>query len=264
MSVLAWMFPKWWTAVSTGVAGLGTAIWAIVEGVPAFLWIPSVLVAVMAALVITHTIHSWSGKKREAPTIGNYYTATHQTFYNAPVTINQPMADEPPQMEKLPGLAVYAVIKLLDLAEIRRRYVFDFGTPEGSQSAFYLSASDKFTFLVTDVHGESYPLEVAVGHEGVPLGELIMLVCELGISSNSTFLRVKVSGKTVATRKLGFPIDVGSRKWRLAALGADASGKNAGAFMISEIVAWPATWTTKETSDLETNVGGYFKLAITT
>jgi hypothetical protein len=159
----------------------------------------------------------------------------------------------PEAAEKLPGFAMYAVVTIKDVAELRKRYVFDLGTPEKARAGFYLSASDRFTFLITDVRGETYPLEVLLGGNGVPLWVPIMLVCQLGVSNNSSRLSVRVSGKDVAKRDLAFPIDVGSRQWKDVTIGADAAGKNTGAFTISEIVVYAATFNGRELAALENN-----------
>jgi hypothetical protein len=43
--------------------------------------------------------------------------------------------------EKLPGLAVATVLKIQDVAALRRKYVFEFGTPEGASAAFRLAGA---------------------------------------------------------------------------------------------------------------------------
>jgi hypothetical protein len=127
--------------------------------------------------------------------------------------------------ERLLGITVHTVINIQDVAALRRKYVFDLGTPDRARAAFYLSASDRFTFTVTDIHGETYPLEIPLGRRGVPFGEFTHLLCEAGSASSYSFLRVLVNGKEVQRRSLPFPIDLGSRDWRTI-LGADADGRN--------------------------------------
>ena len=96
--------------------------------------------------------------------------------------------------------------------------------------AFYVLDTNRFTFAVTDVRGESYSLEIPIGDDGIPLLRFVFLTCQVGVSSNATFLRVLVNEKDVKNRSYEFPIDLGSKAWVNGTLGADNNGQHNSAF----------------------------------
>jgi hypothetical protein len=100
----------------------------------------------------------------------------------------------------------------------------------------YLSASGKFIFVVTDVRGETYPLEVKIGRDGIPIDRFIVLICEVGVETNSSAMRVLVNGIEVQQRRLPFSIDLGDRKWGSGSVvGADSSGQNHATLSVAEM-----------------------------
>ena len=70
--------------------------------------------------------------------------------------------------------------------------------------AFYLSASSEFTFSVTDVYGEAYPLEVNVGKQGIPIDRFVVLTVGAVINKSSSELKVLVNVTEIAQRRLPF------------------------------------------------------------
>jgi len=174
-------------------------------------------------------------------------------------------AKEHPQAhitEKLPGFAAHAVIKLSDISAVRRKYVFDVGTPEGSRSSFYLSASDLFTFAVMDIKGETYPLEVKVGHNGVPLGQFVYVLCEIGVGNDTSTMSVLVNGKEVAYRIIPRVIDLGSCDWKTGTLGANQEGKDFGAFALAEFFMFSITQTPDEQDKLNRYIESKYAIKI--
>ena len=136
---------------------------------------------------------------------------------------------------------MHAAIQINDVTVSRRKYVFDLSTPDGAKAAFYLSASDKFTFSVTDTKGETYPLEIPVGEKGIPLGVGMYLAVEVGVSSTASFLSVSVNGIDVGHRDLPFAIDLGSRDWKNVTVGADANKQNFGGFALATLMILTST-----------------------
>jgi len=169
-----------------------------------------------------------------------------------------------PPAKKLPGFAAYAVVRIYDIPEFRRKYIFDFGTQASkARAAFYLSASDQFTFALTDARGETYPLEVKLGQGGIPIDRFIMLLCEAGVDEDMTILRVSVNGKEILRRVLSFPVDLGDRKWGPgSALGANAIGQENGIFMLAELGAWAETFSKDDTAKMLKNVTDFYKLKL--
>jgi len=141
---------------------------------------------------------------------------------------------------QLPGFAAVIFIKMGDVTKIRRKYVLDFATPEGAQASFYQSASNIFTFAVTDTRKESYPIEIPLGPAGIPLGEWSTVLFEEGSTNNASLLRVFVNGALVASRDLAFTVDLGSRDWRTV-VGADLAGENGGAYGLQDLLVFATT-----------------------
>jgi hypothetical protein len=153
-----------------------------------------------------------------------------------------------PLDEKLPGFGSGMMVRIDDSPDVRRKYQYEFRTPDGAKAAFYLSASNRFAFSVTDIHGEPNTLDIPLGSNGVPIGKWVYVFCEVGTASNYSYLRALVNGKEVARRDNEFPIDMGSRRW-MPVLGSDASGQNGGVFSLLEIIAYG---TTQSDADLLT------------
>jgi hypothetical protein len=141
--------------------------------------------------------------------------------------------DGRPLDEKLPGFGSGMMVQTNDNIEVRRKYQFEYRTPDGAKAAFYLSASDRYVFSVTDIHGQPYTLDIPLGSNGIPFGKWAYIFCEVGVASSYAYLRALVNGKEVARRDLDFPLDLGSRRW-LGTLGADSDGKNGGSFSFTE------------------------------
>ena len=150
-----------------------------------------------------------------------------------------------PVDEKLPGFATGVSISTEDVTAIRRKYFFDYRTPEKSAVSLYLSADDHFIFSVKDIYGESHPLEVRLGADGVPFGKFIFLFCEVGVASNYSYLRMLVNGKQVGRIEIPVTLSLGSRRW-IPTFGADAYGQNGGSFSMLSAFAFSTTLTDEE------------------
>ena len=157
-----------------------------------------------------------------------------------------------PLDEKLPGFATGLMIQINDITEERKKYQFHFRTPEGSKAEFYFSASNRYAFLVTDVHGSVYTLDIPLGSDGIPFEQFVYLFCEAGTASNYSYLRVLINGKQVARRDFDFAMELGSRRWS-PVIGADENGRNGGAFMLMEIGAFSTTLSDTELTALAKN-----------
>jgi hypothetical protein len=155
--------------------------------------------------------------------------------------------------ENLPGFSTSIVFQPNDLNERRRKYYFAFEDPEHAQAILYLSASNIFTFSVTDVNGERYPLEIPLGSsDGIPINQFVVAVFEVGVATNYAFMRAVINGREVAHRSL-FPIDLGSRKWLPKFLGADEHGQNPGPMLWMETAAFFTTQTDAQINALFRN-----------
>lgn len=138
-----------------------------------------------------------------------------------------------PLSNQLPGFTAYAVLNLQNVPDSHRKYVFVFGPERASHAEFYLSASGEYTFSVTDVHGEKYPLETNIGNEGVPSNKWIVLFSQVALTDKTTILRLSVNGREIIRRTLPFVINIPKdENWQPAGIGG-------GSFLLFEIGAWP-------------------------
>jgi hypothetical protein len=148
-----------------------------------------------------------------------------------------------PQFKTLPGFSAFAFVRLYDTPELRRKYIFDFASPDGSKVSFYLASDGFFRFTLMDINKESYALEVPVGNAGVPIDRYIFLLCEIALGPRETILRVLVDGREVRQRAYDLPISIESRKWQQVTFFADIEGKNNAPFKVAMSGFGHATWS---------------------
>jgi hypothetical protein len=117
------------------------------------------------------------------------------------------------------GFSNYSVVRVFDAPDFKRKYLFDYQTPEGAKVSFYISASDIFTLLATDIRGESFPLEIPMKSGKIPLDGYVVLICEIGLTEDSTILRVVVDRREVQRRTLPFAISLGTQNWNAGTFG---------------------------------------------
>jgi hypothetical protein len=227
--------------------GLGTTITALVA--PAYLPVPMSSIhwlfwggiALCGLMIIDSGIMIlWAGALREnwlplcLINFGFICVVAGFTLHYSP--LHGPLAKT-----SLSGVGIFAAIEIRDVAAVRRKYIFDIGTPEGAKASFYLSASDRFTFAVTDTRKEQYPLEMPIVGETLSVGMPAYLLLECGVSNARTIIHVVVNGVEVARRSLPFAIDFGSRNWKNITVGANSSGQSGGAFVLAEFGILKAT-----------------------
>ncbi len=152
---------------------------------------------------------------------------------------------------RLPGISTFLEISVSNVTELRRKVFFEYKDPEGSGAKFYLSASDIFTFSITDMRGEAVLIEVPMGDDGISMGKFNFLVLSAGTASNYSFIGVFVNGRKVAERVLEFPLWLGSRRWG-GRLGGSLSGESGGDFSFFGTAIWSTSLTEEEIVALST------------
>jgi hypothetical protein len=158
-----------------------------------------------------------------------------------------------------PGLFVVSLIRLYDSPDLRRKYVFDFNSPDGATASFYLASDDLFRFTLKDINGESYSLEAPIGNEGIPVDRPIFLYFDVGVSDTKTFLRIFVNGGQVSERAYDFPIKLGSMKWQHVTLGADTAGQNNAAFKVEMFGFGHETLSDSQISKFKSRIDTYMR-----
>lgn len=224
-----------------GLFGLGATVTAAVApiympNIPSWAvhWLFWGGIALVGLMVIDAAlIFFWAGSLREnwlqvlSINVGALLIFAGVIFHHAPTV--GPLAEV-----SLPGLGIFAAIEIRDVAEIRRKYIFDVGTSDGAKAAFYLSASDKFTFVITDTRGETYPLEFPTTGKTLVIGQPVYLLLECGIIDLQTKIHAVINGYEVVRRTLPFPINLGARDWKDITVGANKAGRDGGAFVLAE------------------------------
>jgi hypothetical protein len=162
-----------------------------------------------------------------------------------------------PHDESLPGLGAYSYVRLYDTPELRRKFIYDFVSSNGSRATFFLTKSDEFSFSVSDSNGEPYSLEIPLGNDGIPIDRYIFLFCEAGLKERSTILKVFVDDKEVASRTVPFRLNFGKLDWTIRTIGADASGQNNAPFKMAEFGLYHATFTLTQKRKLIENFKKY-------
>jgi len=134
----------------------------------------------------------------------------------------------------LPGYSSYLICRIEPLDKLRRRYVFEADSKTSRAGvALYMSASNIFTLTVTDTSGETYPLEVGLGENGLPVGQSVFMLAEVGVGSSYSMLRLSIDGAEVGERKLPFPIKLGSRDFGLVV--GKSKYRGFGSFKLAEL-----------------------------
>jgi len=157
------------------------------------------------------------------------------------------------------GFSAELMLEIRNVPELRRQYIFQHVTPETAKADFYFSADDHFVFSISDVRGETYSLEIPTGILGIPIYRQFFLVCEAGTLENQTILRVLVDGREVAERTFAFRVDLGSRNWSKATMGANIDGKQNSAFTVLSWGFGHVTMTDKQIDDMRDGLLTYIQ-----
>lgn len=136
----------------------------------------------------------------------------------------------------LPGLSLHMYIRIDNLYEDRRKYLFDFGKVGKERLSIYISRDNNFTFSFVDAKGESHSIQIALGDGRINLGKFCYLSCEVGINGQNTLLRVFVDGDLKERLLLPFKTDIGGLNISNGVIGADLNGENGAAFAIEEFI----------------------------
>ena len=238
-----WIKTNWKLLVGSAEAVIALSFWvgAVSAGGDMSIAIPLLLLGWLCGSAGFLTYAEWRWFKR---IIGVVVTAVifSGPFYFQRIThpgeVYSPLATE-----TLPGFSITFALKILNVSALRRQYVFQYEDAEKSNVALYFSPNDIFVFSATDVGGETVSLEVPVGEKGIPIYKFIFLSCEIGVSSNTTDLRVLVDGKEVQHREYPYRADLGSRNWAKGVIGADLQGRNNSAFEIAGDIVGHVTLT---------------------
>jgi hypothetical protein len=155
-----------------------------------------------------------------------------------------------PFRKDIPGLSIYVLLTQYDVPDYQQHYIFQFGSAAGPRYELFVSASNTYTFSVTDIHGTVHPLEMRIGSEGVPLHELVGILAEIGFTEKSTILRVAVNGEEISRTTLPLIIDMSGAP-NGGNLGSNQSGEQHGNFVIKRLTVWQVALSTSNIADVD-------------
>ena len=153
--------------------------------------------------------------------------------------------------ESLAGFSIQMLIRINKASDDRRSYLFDVGNKGRDRFSIYISQDKHLTVALSDSNGELYPLRIAIGEGGVPLGSIFFLTAEFGIGSVHSTVRVRVNSAEVSSLNVPWPIAIGTGAalWNRsegAILGSDLDHNNGGVFDAFEMLIYSRTLTQKE------------------
>jgi hypothetical protein len=154
------------------------------------------------------------------------------------------------RMGRLPGLSLHILLRLNNLPVSRRKYLFDFGKLEAERLSIYVSPDHIFTLSFVDAKSEPHLLQVSLGPKGFPIGIFVYLLCEVGVSGESTLLHMRVNRREVGSLLLRFRTDIGVLDVPNGVIGADLAGNNGAAFDLSELAVYSMTIATSDRNKL--------------
>jgi len=149
----------------------------------------------------------------------------------------------------LPGLSLHTFIRVNNLPAARRKYIFDFGHTQKERFSVYISSDNIFTFSFVDAKNEPHVIQLPVGGNGFPIGRFVYMCCDLGISGESTELRMYVDGEEIGSLILPFKTDVGALDVGNGVMGSDLSGENGSAVDVGELMIYGFTVNALEIKD---------------
>jgi hypothetical protein len=143
----------------------------------------------------------------------------------------------------IPGFSFHITVRIHNLPGNRRKYLFDFGQMHAERLSLYISPDNIFTFCFVDAKGEPHLVQLPLGRGGPVLGKFIYISFELGISGESTEMRLFVRSKEIGSIKLPFKTDIGGLSLPNGVIGADLKGENGSRIDLLEVLIIPRTIT---------------------
>lgn len=200
---------------------LGLASWALGQLVESLSWLPYVALPVSVVFALLVSAQLFFDHRRREARVG------------------------------LPGFGVHMAIRISDIQEPRRQYVFDWGEPKGQGASFYLSASRRFVFSVRDKRGESYNLEVPAGWLGFPIADFSYFGLEAGTDGVRTVMRAILNGRVIGERTLPFPLEFEKREVNSLTFGSNHQKTEHGGFGLNNMCLVSQTLTSAEAKQMQ-------------
>lgn len=156
----------------------------------------------------------------------------------------------------LPGFGVHMAIRVADIRQARRQYIFDIGNPGQAGAGFYLSASRRFVFFVRDANGEPYSLEIPAGWLGFPIADAAYFGLEAGTNGSTTIMRAIVNGRILAERTLPFVVDFSGLAMKDLTVGANRDKAENGGFSVNHLAFVSTTLSSDDASQMAQFMAG--------
>lgn len=106
------------------------------------------------------------------------------------------------------GFSFYIALTTNLLSDRRRKYLFDYGQNETSNRvSLYFDAENNLIFRLIDEVGEINSCKVPESsytfHDGVPF----FIFCDVGLSSDYSFMRIRINGKEVSRNQVEYKMN---------------------------------------------------------
>jgi hypothetical protein len=160
-------------------------------------------------------------------------------FVNDPLFINK--IDRTKSFPTLPGYARAAILRFSPQQHGGKSIFFEDGTAQNGRISFYITANKHFNLSVIDTSGEPHIITAYPGVDGVPLGEYIYILLEVGFGYNYTVARISVNGEVVSQGKFEHKIDVGDIDWVTYSVGEGLNGFDHYTFCLRESYLYSCT-----------------------
>lgn len=164
-------------------------------------------------------------------------------------------ANDGPDDRSYPGIAFFFASKILEQAENRRKFLFDFGAaPDRARFSAYMTEDNALAFRVIDQTGETNTIRVP--RNEIKIGTRSCWLFEIGKIDNRSFLRISQDGKRLQSGIVNYPIDERIFNAGSLTIFADMEGRNNGKGDFYANGVFAGTLTTKQQAEY---LGKYYE-----
>lgn len=158
-------------------------------------------------------------------------------------------ASDDPEDRSYPGLAFFLVCSFNEQTELRRKFIFDFGTSrDRARFSAYLTEDNALAFRVIDQTGETNTIRVP--RSDIDMKTFSGWLFEIGKVERKSFLRISRNGRRLQSAIVNYPIDASVFQFGAMASFSDMDGKNNGSGAFVKQGVFNRTLTSSEQLDL--------------
>lgn len=149
------------------------------------------------------------------------------------------------------GFSLSSILNFDDILDRRKKYVFDCGESlTMNRISLFLDYDNNLVFSIVDNSSVTYSVRTVPNFITFKKGATYFLHCDIGYSKDYSFLRIFLDDRLVGQQSFNNRIAGEKLKWENCRIGGDLEGKNNGAFMVSDVVAFGKVFRRKEIKDI--------------